>query len=75
MTKRLSQLEQERQVRERRLARPYPDDWSEWDTKAALMAAEEFEQKAREALKRRRVDVGWSRNCSMLLLKHGKKPG
>jgi len=58
MTKRLSQLEQERQVRESRLARPYPDDWSEWDTKAALMAAEEFEQKAREALKRRRVDVG-----------------
>jgi len=33
MTKRLSQLEQERQVRERRLARPYTDDWSEWDTK------------------------------------------
>ena len=58
MTKRLSQLEQERQVRESRLARPYPDDWSEWDTKAALMAAEEFEQKAREALKRRRVDMG-----------------
>jgi hypothetical protein len=56
--KRLSQSERERLRREARLARPYPDDWTDWDTKYALMCAEKWEQHARWLLKHKRVDLG-----------------
>jgi hypothetical protein len=51
---RTSLLEQERRLRERRQTRP--KDWTDWDTQFALMRAEKWEEMAREALKRRRLD-------------------
>jgi hypothetical protein len=57
--KRLSQFQKERLLREQRdqrMAQPLPDDWTDWDTKRALEAAERYELAAQWALKRDRVD-------------------
>jgi hypothetical protein len=56
--KKTSPVQRERLLRERRAARPFPDDWTDWDTRYALMAAERWEDNARLLLRRRRLDPG-----------------
>jgi hypothetical protein len=53
----MSVLEENQLLRAKRMAAPLPPDWTDWDTKYALLCAEEFEKRARDLTLRAYPDL------------------
>lgn len=61
--KKLSAMQREHARREEWLARPLPPDWTEWDTRWALMRADELDKQARWLLSRKNPDLEHVEGC------------